>query len=103
MESLRINEYQLEGGSRSLVANVVLRRMPQVEGLDKWAIFDHGACLDKDGDWIFQPLPSSRDDEFMRSCRFDSAEEALAFWREGGFVSRFVHYDIVDRGDKRDA
>lgn len=95
LKNLRINEYQLEGGSWPVVADVILRRMPQREGSDKWAIFDRGACLDKDGDWVFQPLPSSRDDEFMRSCRFDSAEEALAFWKEGDFASRFARYDAV--------
>lgn len=95
MKGLRINEYQLQGGSWPQVADVVLRRMPQREGPDKWAILDHKFCLDKDGDWVIQPLPSSRDDEFMQRCRFDSAEEALTFWRENSFTSRFSHYDAV--------
>ena len=93
MDNLRINEYQLQGGSWPQVADVVLRRMPQRDGPDKWAILDHAACLDRDGDWVIQPQPSSRDEAFIRRCRFDSAEEALAFWREGGFVSRFSHCD----------
>lgn len=48
--------------------------------IDRWAITDGHSVLDKDGDWIIEPLPSSRDDEYIAKTRWASAEEAYAFW-----------------------
>ena len=87
--ALQVNEYQLEGGGPFSMADVVLCRMPQQQGPDRWAIVEHGFCLSRDGVWVSQPIPSSRDDEFLRRCRFDSAEEAMATWAGGGLTSRF--------------
>jgi len=50
----------------------------QRDGSIKWAVRRLGDCLDKDGYWRYEPQPSSRDDEFLAQCRFDSPEEALA-------------------------
>ena len=41
-----------------------------------WAVREGGAVLSKDGDWEFEPIPSSRDDEFISRTRWDTAEEA---------------------------
>ncbi len=54
-----------------------IHRMGQIKGPDKFAVRSHGNCLDKDGDWVYEPMPSSRDDGFMKSCRFDSFEDAV--------------------------
>jgi hypothetical protein len=37
-----------------------------------------GAVLGKDGEWEYEPIPSSRDEEFYAHCRFDTYEEAEA-------------------------
>ena len=37
-----------------------------------------GAVLGKDGEWAHEPIPSSRDDEFYETYRFDTCEEAEA-------------------------
>ena len=42
----------------------------------KWAVVDHGLVLNKSGEWEYEPIPSSRDDEFLARCRFDSFDEA---------------------------
>lgn len=78
---LVVNEYQLEGGGRFDADDITLRRMPQRKGADKWAIYNRGAVLSKDGDWEYEPTPSSRTDEYLQRCRFDSMQEALAFYR----------------------
>lgn len=48
----------------------------------RWAIYEtssHGAaCLSREGDWEFEPTPSSRDEEFFARCRYASLEEAVA-------------------------
>ena len=35
-----------------------------------WAVVDGPFVLTKDGDWEYEPNPSSRDDEFYERCRF---------------------------------
>jgi len=93
LNDLRINEYQLQGGSWPQVANVVLQRRPQIKGPDLWAIVDHGACLGRCGRWLIELQPSDRTDADVASTRFGSAEEAVAFWEAGEFESCFSHYD----------
>lgn len=33
-------------------------------------------CLNKEGNWEFEPMPSSRDDDFYKRCRFDTWKDA---------------------------
>lgn len=42
-----------------------------------WAVLDCGFVLNKDGVWEYEPMPSSRDDEFLDRCRFDTFEDAV--------------------------
>lgn len=41
-----------------------------------WAVLWAGYCLGEDGEWDFEPLPSSRTDEWKATHRF-SLEQAL--------------------------
>lgn len=50
----------------------------QRDGSVKWAVRRDGSCLARDGMWEYEPMPSSRDDEFMARCRFSSVDEARA-------------------------
>jgi hypothetical protein len=43
---------------------------------DVWAIRKRGWCLNRAQEWEYEPLPSSRDDEFMERCRF-TRDDAL--------------------------
>lgn len=54
-----------------------VERVQQIEGPDKWAIRQGGNCLNKSGEWEWEPMPSGRDDEFLARCRFDTAQEAI--------------------------
>ncbi|MFI8535398.1 hypothetical protein ACIGMX_34775 [Streptomyces aquilus] len=42
-------------------------------GPDSWAVLDGPYCLGRDGEWEYEPLPSSRDDEWRAAHRFDLA------------------------------
>jgi hypothetical protein len=45
-------------------------------GDDRWAITrDSSACLNTDGQWECEPMPSSRTDDFLSRCRY-SLDEA---------------------------
>lgn len=49
-------------------------------GDDKWAIVQHGMTLNKDGQWEYEPQPSSRDEDYLQRNRYDGADAALAAW-----------------------
>jgi len=77
--------------------HVTLDRVYQLPGIpDKWAIRDSGCCLNKDGEWEYEPIPSSRDDDFMRRCRFSTMDEALSIYILKDVKSRFEHYREAD-------
>lgn len=56
---------------------VTIRRMrsPYYEGT-RYAVRIRGCVLSVDGDWVYEPMPSERDDAFYERCRFKSFEAA---------------------------
>lgn len=40
-------------------------------GDESWAIKHNGFCLNRDGEWEWEPSPSNRDDAFLLRCRYD--------------------------------
>ncbi len=60
----------------------VIERCSQRDQSYKWAIRRNGSCLNNEGEWEYEPMPSSRDDDFMARCRYDSAESAYATWSQ---------------------
>jgi hypothetical protein len=69
-----------------MVYGVSVDRNPGiVRGVDavRWAVRRLGFCLNVDGDsWDYEPLPSSRSDEWLEAYRFDTFAEALAAAQE---------------------
>lgn len=54
-----------------------LMNSPFYEG-DTYAVRDgRSGCLNKKGEWEYEPMPSSRDDAFYARCRFPSFEAAI--------------------------
>lgn len=52
------------------------------DGPDRWGIFNDGnSCLNKDGEWQYQGLPSGREDNFYEFCRYSSVHEAIRYYR----------------------
>ncbi len=47
-----------------------------MDGSIKYAVRQSGACLNKLGEWEYEPIPSSRDEAFFCRCRFASWEDA---------------------------
>jgi len=45
-------------------------------GHDRWAISNRTSVYNTDGEWEYEPMPSSRDDEFFDRCRY-SRDEAI--------------------------
>ena len=84
-----INEVQLYGGGPCNACSVVLLRRRQIDGPDRWAVVDKGCALDKDGDWVQEPIPSSRTDEYLETTRFTTHEEAVMAWQRLDKPTRF--------------
>lgn len=84
VEALRANAARVGGyfiplnSTDPFADEVQVQRMRQMEGPPKWAAKLNGRCLNKSGGWEWEPMPSSRDDEFLARCRFDTAAEAIA-------------------------
>ena len=80
LERLVSTRYQFKSDfDNHNISPIIFDRMrsPFYEG-EKWAVRRNSSCLAKDGEWEYEPTPSSRDDEFYARCRFDSLAEALA-------------------------
>lgn len=43
----------------------------QWRGKQDWCVFEGGTVLNKAGDWEYEPLPSSRSEDFVAHTRFD--------------------------------
>lgn len=48
------------------------------EGIISYALRSGGNCINLDGDPEYEPMPSSRDEEFYKRCRFTTQEQAVA-------------------------
>lgn len=77
-EGAVVTKYTIDGDPRQLGSDDIhIERAKQIYGPAKWAVRRMGECLNKSGEWEWEPMPSSRDDEFLERCRFASAEEAI--------------------------
>lgn len=56
---------------------------PDPDQPDRWGIIKSGggSCLSKEGEWVYQPKPSSREDDFYNLCRYESLHEAINYYR----------------------
>lgn len=53
----------------------------QRDGSVLWAIRRMGgSCLNKKGEWEYEPMPSSRTAAFFKRCRWPTAEAAYQAW-----------------------
>ena len=55
----------------------------ETRGPGRWVVKmdrSNGWVLGKDAEWHWEPLPSSRTDEFLNNTRFQSPDEAYEFW-----------------------
>lgn len=51
---------------------------PFYEG-ERWAVRrGENVCLNRHGEWEYEPSPSNRDDEFYDRCRFESIDDAVS-------------------------
>jgi len=73
-ESVPIEEWELIPRP---IEFVVGRYHVASRGDDLWAITDGSAVLNCNDEWEYEPLPSSRTDEFLKRCRFSKSEAII--------------------------
>ena len=73
MKLATISAYALPDG-------MTIEMASQRNGAVKWVVRNSVGCLNRDGEFEYEPMPSSRDDDFLARCRFDTPEEAYQVW-----------------------
>lgn len=87
--NLRVLSYELLKEQEDGFGGVTLERVHgRRDGPDRWAVRWKDRCLNRDGMWEWEPIPSSRDGAFLLRCRFESAMEGYRTWvsRLGGEI-----------------
>jgi hypothetical protein len=71
-------------------------------GRGLWAVTRHRMCLDKDGDWGWESIPSERTDEWLAENRFTRAEALRLAKLEAPkvVVNGFTVADVLARGER---
>jgi len=69
------NGFTIERDPKRPDSEVYLESRLQMDGSKKWVIKCQSCVINKDGEMEYEPLPSSRTDEFIENTRFDSKEE----------------------------
>lgn len=71
----------------------------EYRGRDLWCVTDGHFCLGSEGDWDYESLPSSRDDEWLKTHRFD-LDTALRLAKDFApkiTIGRFTVADVLAR------
>ena len=70
MMDLPVQSWAIEFASPDRPFGIFIERRGQRDGTILWAVISGGAALGSDGRWEFEPLPSSRTDEYLATHRF---------------------------------
>ena len=73
MPLAKVSEYELP-------SDFTIEMARQRDGSILWAVRRGRSCLNKDLEMEYEPMPGSRDDEFLGRCRFSTAEDAYSMW-----------------------
>lgn len=65
------------------ISDVSVLRSVQMSGPDLYKVLARDTwCLSKSGAWDYEPQPSSRTAEYLKTHRFATLDEAVAAWRK---------------------
>lgn len=68
--------HYINGDTLHMFASIDATNFDAIGNPTKWCVREGGSCLNDEGEFEYEPNPSSRDDDFLKRTRFDSAEEA---------------------------
>lgn len=87
-EVTRLREWLSRASQFELNEHVVVDRMTQQDGSVLWRVKKGPFCLNVNGEYEYEPLPSSRDDAYIKRCRFATLEEAWERAERAGGTKR---------------
>lgn len=80
MPLAQVSEYALPTGPDRM-QEAVLKAMKQRDGSIRWAVQNpFRMCLNRLGEWEYEPSSSERTDAFFDRCRWATAEDAYQAW-----------------------
>jgi hypothetical protein len=80
LADLPVQTYILRSDDLNLAYTAVLLERRNSYGETRWSIRQGSHVLNRNLEWEYEPLPSSRTDEYLERVRFHSPEEALTVW-----------------------
>lgn len=81
LDDLTVSEFIVE--KWDYFQPVYLKRAEQRDGSVKWKITEgRSSVMNKDGDFLVEPIPSSRDQNYLNMTRFEIKEEALRAYKQ---------------------
>lgn len=75
-------QFTLIPGSSNRPFGHVYELKVEWRGGDAWVIVDSSYVLNREGEWEYEPLPSSRTEQFITRTRWPSARDAIGFAQE---------------------
>jgi hypothetical protein len=75
---LAANRFVIDG--EDVVGETTIEQRKQQNGSVMWICKKHGYVLNKNGEWEYEPIPSSRTDGFIKTTRFDDKDELYTFY-----------------------
>jgi hypothetical protein len=78
-----VNSYLLFWDERRLSDTSIVATKYEAQTVTKWAIRRRGDCMSKkNGNFDYEPQPSSRDEKYFKEYRFDTPEEAATAYKK---------------------
>lgn len=76
--TVTVSEYTVSRLPDDSVDHAVWSITIEASGHGRWAVRSRvGRCLNKSGEWEYEPLPSERAEEWLARTRWDTAEAAI--------------------------
>lgn len=79
LDDLEVYAYILD--KEDEFSSILLFRVKSEDGI-RWAVRNGNYCMNKDGEWEYEPSPSNRDDEFYKRCRFMKSSDAYDTYKK---------------------
>lgn len=93
-----VSEIDLFPDCNDSCLNVSVRKMKQRNGSFLWAVYCNGSVLSTSGYFMYEPIPSNRDENFLKEARFESIEDSIKYFKkfldneESGYNKNIVKY-----------
>lgn len=77
-------KYQIDGFGEFVngVVFVEATKFKKTGEVTRWAVRRHNTCMNRQGEFGYEPMPSERDDQFLKDYRFTSLQKAVEIYNK---------------------